>query len=186
MLPHPTTADPALLDRCVAGEASAWRALHDAYAPVVRSFLRRLGAAGPELDDAVQEVFVQLFRSLPRFERRAELKTWLYRICLTQAGRARRRRWVRGGLERLGLVGAPEPRTGLEWSEAEMHDRIGRAVGGLKPIHRGVFVMYELEGLSGEEIAQVVGCPTATVWRRLHDARIAFERLVREGAGGAP
>jgi RNA polymerase sigma-70 factor (ECF subfamily) len=178
-----------LVDRCVAGEAEAWRELHRAYHPVVRTFLRRLGMAPSELDDACQEVFVQMFRSLPSFERRAELKTWIYRLCVTHAGRVRRRRPLRNGLAWLGLAQAPEPATaGLTWSEGDVRRRVAEALDAMKPMSREVLVLYELEGLSGEEIAAVLGCPVATVWRRLHYARGEFSAIVlgEAGAEGTP
>ena len=67
----PTPADaPDLLDRCVAGDAHAWNELHAAYHPVALAFLRRPGLPPELADDACQEIFVQVFRYLPRFERR--------------------------------------------------------------------------------------------------------------------
>jgi RNA polymerase sigma-70 factor (ECF subfamily) len=173
----------SLVERCVAGEASAWRELHRTFYPTVRTFLRRMGVEGGENEDACQEVFVQVFRSLPRFEHRAELKTWLYRLCLTQASRARRRRALRLRVHLGALWGRPaEPQATQEWSEPQMGQRIGDALGRMKPHHREVFVLYELEALSGEEVAAILGCPEPTVWRRLHHARREFEALVT-GAG---
>jgi RNA polymerase sigma-70 factor (ECF subfamily) len=168
-----------LVDRCVAGEAEAWRELHRSYHPLVRTFLRRLGVAAVELDDTCQEVFVQMFRSLPGFERRAELKTWVYRLCVTHAGRLRRRRAVQKGLAWLRLAPPPPaPEAGLVWSEGEAGRRVAEALAAMKPLSREVLVLYELEGLSGDEIGRVLGCPVATVWRRLHYARGEFSALV--------
>jgi RNA polymerase sigma-70 factor, ECF subfamily len=179
-----TTAARSLVDRCVAGEAEAWRELHRTYHPIVRTFLRRLGVLGPEMDDACQEVFVQVLRSLSGFEQRAELKTWLYRLCLTQANRLRRRRVLR---DRWGARPATiDGDSGQEWSEEDMQRRVAKALGGMKARHREVFVLYELEGLPGEQIARILGCPEPTVWRRLHHARREFEALVTEGGENAP
>src|SRR5262245_35497646 len=66
-------ADSRLLDDCIEGNALAWRQLHRQYYPVAAAFLRKLGVRERDLDDASQEVFLQLFRYLPRFRREAEL-----------------------------------------------------------------------------------------------------------------
>jgi DNA-directed RNA polymerase specialized sigma24 family protein len=52
----------------------------------------------------------------------------------------------------------------------------------MKPIHRTVFVLYELEGCDGQEIARITDLPFGTVRRRLHDARAEFSALIEEGA----
>ena len=162
----------ALLERCVSGDQSAWRDLYRVYYPVAAAFLRKLGVKERELDDATQEVFVQLFRYLPRFRGDAQLKTWLFKLCTTQARRARRWRALSGALQRW--LSHEEPLTGLELSESAARQRVQRSLDSLNDGERLVLVLYEFEGLSGEEIAVVAGCPVATVWRRLHYARRRF------------
>jgi RNA polymerase sigma-70 factor, ECF subfamily len=170
----------SLVDRCVAGEAGAWRELHRTYYPVVRSFLRRMGVQAGEEEDACQEVFVQVLRYLKRFEQRAELKTWLYRLCMSQANVLRRRRALRSrfGFGRPAQPVALDGDAGRQWSEAEMDRQVAAALARMKPRHREVFVLYELEGLPGEQIARILRCPEPTVWRRLHHARQEFGALV--------
>ena len=75
----------ALVSRCVAGDEAAWAALYARYARAIAQFLKRLGVAPEALDDAVQEVFLQAFRSLDKFRGEAAIKTWLYRLAVTQA-----------------------------------------------------------------------------------------------------
>lgn len=176
----------ALVERCVSGDQAAWRDLYRVNYPVAAAFLRKLGVRDRELDDATQEVFVQLFRYLPRFRGDAQLKTWLYKLCMTQARRARRWRAVSGTLQRW--FSNEEPVTGLEFSEGEARKRVQAALDRLNDGERLVLVLYEFEGLSGEEIARVAGCPVATVWRRLHYARRRFTDSldVSEGAQNEP
>lgn len=174
--------DEDLIDRCVAGETQAWRELHRAYHGQVTRVLNRLGLPPAEIEDASQEVFVQVFRALERFEKRADLRTWVYRITVNEArrfGRSRVPRFLRS------LVGEPPDATdrvtGPELSETESARQVRRVLAQLKPPHRIALVLYEFEGLSGEQIAQVTGSPLATVWRRLHYARREFEGWFREG-----
>jgi RNA polymerase sigma-70 factor (ECF subfamily) len=162
----------ALVERCVSGDQAAWRALYRANYPIAAAFLRKLGVRNQELDDATQEVFVQLYRYLPRFRGEAQLKTWLYTLCTTQARRVRRWRAVSKTLQRW--FNSDGPVTSLEMSEGEALRRVQSSLDRLNDGERLVLVLYEFEGLSGEEIARVAGCPVATVWRRLHYARRRF------------
>jgi RNA polymerase sigma-70 factor (ECF subfamily) len=142
-----------------------------------------MGVAVDELEDACQEVFVQVFRYLGRFQHRADFQTWLYKLCLSQASRLRRRHKLQQALGWL-LGRESESRAasvGHDWSEAMAADRVRQALDKMKPIHREVFVLFELEGVEGDEIARVLGCPAATVRRRLHYARQEFEALLSAG-----
>jgi RNA polymerase sigma-70 factor, ECF subfamily len=169
----------SLVARCISGERQAWRELHQQYYPTVFGFLRKLGVRAPETEDACQEVFIQVFRYLATFEQRADLRTWLYKICLSQASRVRRRAAVRTALRWLiRSQGSSEGGLGAAWSEAEVQRRVYAALERMKFIHRAVFVLYELEGLSGQQVAEAVGVPFATVRRRLHNARAEFETLI--------
>jgi RNA polymerase sigma-70 factor (ECF subfamily) len=174
--------DDALVARCVTGDQLAWRDLYRVYFPIAGAFLRKLGVRPNELDDATQEVFVQLFRYLPRFRGEAQLKTWLYKLCFTQARRARRWRTLSGTLQRW--FGGEEATTGLEFSAAAARERVEHALDQLNDGERLVLVLYEFEGLSGEEIASLAGCPVATVWRRLHYARQRFVEALGIEPGG--
>lgn len=186
-LPGPAAAAPrvaqsALVSRCVAGDPEAWRTLHRSTHPIAAAFLRKMGVKDRDLEDACQEVFVQMFRYLPTFRGQAELKTWLYRLCITEAGNVRRRfrlaDAVRGLVRREAAARPPVSGPGM--SDEAARRRVEAALASLKEGERLVFVLYEMEGLSGEEIAEIVGCPVATVWRRLHYARRTFEAAVTQ------
>lgn len=188
MLPAPISeaalAGPpevVLVGRCVAGDELAWRELYRTHYAAAAAFLRKLGVREGDLDDATQEVFAQLFRSLPQFRREAQLRTWLYRLCATQARRLRRFRVVSAALGTwLGM--AKDAATGQELPTELARQRVAAALDRLNEGERLVFVLYELEGLSGEEVSQIAGCPIATVWRRLHYARARFRGAIEEEA----
>jgi len=142
-----------------------------------------MGVAKEDVEDVGQEVFVQVYKYLASFEERSDVRTWLYRICLSQAGRPRRRQRLTKILSGL-LTGAESvvPRSeGLSLSDQEAERRVRLALDGLGEKHRAVLLLFEAEGLSGEEIARVMECPVATVWSRLHYARQAFVQAVEEG-----
>jgi len=168
---------------CRGGDRGAWRELHRALYPTAIAFLRQMGVAKEDVEDVGQEVFVQVYKYLASFEERSDVRTWLYRICLSQAGRLRRRQRLTKILSGL-LTGAESvaPRSdGLSLSEQEAQRRVRLALDGLGEKHRAVLLLFEAEGLSGDEIARVMECPVATVWSRLHYARQAFVQAVEEG-----
>jgi RNA polymerase sigma-70 factor (ECF subfamily) len=170
---------PDLIDRCVAGDRRAWGELHRLYCPQALAFLRRLGVGPREAEDACQEVFLQIFRYLSRFERRADFRTWLYKLCISQAGRLRRKAVLLRPLAWLARRW-DESAVFPEWSASRAVELVDRALAALSPRQRTVFVLFEMEGLATAEIAALLGAPDATVRRQLQEARRGFERFVRE------
>ena len=168
-----------LVDDCADGDAAAWRRLHRRYYPIAGAFLRKLGVRDRDIEDAAQEVFLQVHKYLPSFRRESELSTWLYRLCITQARVARRRARVTDALRRvLAIAPAHELVSSHSLAEDAARKRIESALSALPEGERAVFVLYEMEGLPGKQIAEIVKCPEATVWRRLHYARQAFRRAI--------
>ena len=181
--PDAVLAPGSLVSRCVSGDAEAWRSLHRAYHPIAAAFLRKMGVKDGDLEDACQEVFVQMFRYLPTFRGQSELKTWLYRLCITEAGNVRRRFRLADSVRRLlrrELAARPAV-SGPGLSDEAARRRVEAALATLKEGERTVFVLYEMEGLAGEQIAEIAGCPVATVWRRLHYARRTFQAALAQG-----
>ena len=163
---------PLLLE-CARGNDQAWRSLHFRYFPLAVGFLRKLGVYEPDLEDASQEVFLQMHRYLPQFRGSSQLKTWLYRLCITQARHVRRRRRLAETL-RSWLSRTVEPHAGPEICEDSARRRIEKALGRLSEQERLALVLYEMEGLSGRQVAETLRCTEATLWRRLHYARKKF------------
>ena len=171
-----TVIEDTLVRNCRAGDSTAWRALHRRYYPVAVAFLRKLGALPEEIEDTCQDVFVELYRNLANFRGQAEMKTWLYRLCVTQARRTRTRSRVRQVLrEKLQRI-MPERLSGppATMTETTAMRRVAEALDQLNQGDRLVLVLYEFEGLPGKQIAEIASCPEATVWRRLHYARRSF------------
>jgi RNA polymerase sigma-70 factor, ECF subfamily len=162
-----------LVERCVAGEPSAWRGLHRKYHRTALSVLRRLGVRPEHLEDCCQDVFLDVFRYLPRFRQDADFRTWLYRVCISHARVSRRRARVAsliGGL----LSHSVSESVAHPFEEGQATRAIAGALEKLTEAERVVFVLFELEGVPGKEIATILECPEATVFRRLHHARKRF------------
>lgn len=175
--------DSPLLLACVRGSSEAWRSLHFRYYPVTIAFLRKFGVAEPDLEDAAQEVFLQMHRYLPRFRGNAELKTWLYRLCITQARHLRRRRRLSEAL-RSWFSRRPEAAqlSSPVFSEESASRRIRAALDTLREDDRLAVVLYEMEGLPGKEVAEILRWTEATLWRRLHYARKKFVAALEASA----
>jgi RNA polymerase sigma-70 factor (ECF subfamily) len=166
--------DADLVEQCVEGDGAAWRQLHRRYYPMAAAFLRKLGVPEHDLEDASQDVFLQMFRYLPRFRGDSELKTWMYRLCITQARRVRRFGRVTEALKRALSLTPAAIVSGPSFSEDHARRQIDAALSLLSDDDRAVFVLYEMEGMPGKEIATVLACPEASVWRKLHYARQRF------------
>lgn len=172
--------DPA--GRAASDEKLAWRGLYEENYSVARRFLLSMGVPTDALEDACQDVFLQAFRYLPKFRGDCSFKTWLYRICASEARRHRQRTRKRRSLLTLLITESSSPVVPGELGEGRAERLVNQALSQLSEAERLVFVLYELEGLAGKEIAEIARCPEATVWRRLHYARKNFRDYFSEHA----
>jgi RNA polymerase sigma-70 factor (ECF subfamily) len=165
--------------------------LYKEHADQVMRWALRLGGPGLDAEDVVHEVFLVVRRRLPEFRGDAKISTWLYRITERVVKEQSRKQRLRRALR--GLVGdyadeLPPERFGPYESVQRQHAArlVYKALDGLPRNHRTVVVLYELEGHSGEEIAELMGAKLATVWVWLHRGRAKFaERLRALGHGKA-
>jgi len=191
------TGDAALFERLRAGDGAALEPLMERFASRVYRVAHGVTGNAPDAEEVVQDVFLTLFRKAATFEGRAALGTWLYRIAFNTALNKRRgkRAQVEESLEdHLPRYTADGHREGdrsfllADWSQ--MPDEVllseeGRAVVRTAieclPAHyRVVLVLRDVEELSSEEVAEIVGETVASVKSRLHRARQALrEQLTR-------
>ena len=143
-----------------------------------------MGGPEADLEDLTQEVFIVVQRTLKSFDGR-NLPGWLYRIASHAVRDHRRKAWFRNlflrprdvVLEEVEQKG-PGPVEILERRESER--QLYRLLAKLSDRRRVTFVLFEIEGYSGEEIAALENVPVATVWTRLHHARKELAALVAE------
>jgi RNA polymerase sigma-70 factor (ECF subfamily) len=174
---------PRFLDRLRAGDAPAFEELVMTYQHRVFGVALRMLGNRAEAEDVAQEAFVRAHRALGAFRGDAKLSTWLYaitsRLCLNRLASGERRMARQGddALLRLSDAG-PRPDAALE--RRELETALGRAIAELPEDRRIVVVLRDLEGLSYEEIAQVLELELGTVRSRLHRARAELkEKLER-------
>jgi RNA polymerase sigma-70 factor, ECF subfamily len=170
------SAQTDLVARCQKGEKEALGELYRLYrAEVARNLHRMLGPGRGDLEDVLQEVFIEVFRSIGRFRGDAKITTWLYRVCVNVALQRLRKR------KRRAEVSSDDvgERSTDETPERELDNRrrldaVYRILDELSPKKRVVFILHEIEGREHKEIAGIVGAPVLTVRTRLHYARKEF------------
>jgi RNA polymerase sigma-70 factor (ECF subfamily) len=174
---------PRFLDRLRAGDAPAFEELVMTYQHRVFGVALRMLGNRAEAEEVAQEAFVRAHRALGDFRGDAKLSTWLYaitsRLCLNRLASGERRLTRQGedALLRLSDAG-PRPDAALE--RRELETALGQAIAELPEDRRIVVVLRDLEGLSYEEIAQVLELELGTVRSRLHRARADLkEKLER-------
>jgi len=163
---------------CQAPPAGAFEEIYRQWFRAVCAWIQSMGGPDADRDDIAQDVFLVVRRRLADFDG-ANLPGWLYRITQRQVRDFRRRAWFkhlfshRNPGEMGGSThGAANPATALERKEEER--MLWAILGKIREPRRLTFVLYEIEGLSGEEISQIQGIPLNTVWTRLHHARRDF------------
>lgn len=183
--------DRALIDRAAHGDRHAFTELYRRHVDAVYRRLAHLVGPDPEREDLLQQVFLDVFRAISSFRGDSAFSTWLYRIIVNVAYEHLRRRGRRTHsqlvAEDLELLMAP----GLSpEAAARQRQQVGLALtllGRLKPKKRIAFVLRVVEGLSLEEIAEIVGARAPAVGQRVKQAQrelvAMYEREERKRGG---
>jgi RNA polymerase sigma-70 factor (ECF subfamily) len=169
-------SDSGLMATLASGDGAALAVLHQRYARMICSLILRLDprASLEEAEDLTQDVFLTLYETADRYQEEGKLKSWLCGIAAKKARSARRRSWIRAGL--MGSNRGINPGHSSSYSSGtddrlEARREVAQALASLSDSQREVLVLHSIEGLSGEDIAQVLGIKTSAVWVRLHRAR---------------
>jgi RNA polymerase sigma-70 factor (ECF subfamily) len=180
--------DEYLVQELRAGVDSAYETLIDRYQQPVYNLVYRLLDDPSETSDVVQEVFLKVFRNIGCFRGNSSLKTWIYRIAYNEAWNHRRwftrHRRQEVGLEREDEGSVcfhdvlPDPgRSAFDIvSDRETHALIEEAMGDINPAFRAAVVLRDIEDLSYEEIAEVLGVSLGTVKSRILRGREALRK----------
>ena len=171
--------DAALVRRCLRGETEAIRALVERFQAEVFGLCVRVLQHRQDAEDVVQEVFLRIFRSLRRWDKRRPLRPWIMGITVNRC-----RTWLSQRARRPELVNylqdtAPSR---AEDDSTELVAEIQAALAGLRPDYRAVFVMFHELGQPYEDIAAALDRPVGTIKTWLHRARgELLQRLSHRG-----
>ena len=174
-----------LIEKCKQGDRRAYDTLIRNYEKRVYNLAYRLSGHYDEANDISVDAFIRVFQALRLFRGDANFSTWLFRI-VTNVYLDRRKRTR--NKQHLSLeeyieleensvarqVEDPAPSPALRAEERERHDMMQSAINSLPDYQRVMIVLYHTEGLSYEEIAEVLALPIGTVKSRLNRARLTL------------
>lgn len=170
-----------LVGRAATGDPGAQRALYDRHVERVYRLAHRMTGDDDLAADITQDTFIRAFERMGEFRQESAFGTWLHRIAVTTALvaiRSRKRRDRRfGPLDEASAIGQPDSH-----GEVLLRDRLHAAIDGLADGYRTVFVMYELEGYSHQEIADTLGVAVATSKGQLFRAKQRLREALRSVA----
>ncbi len=181
-------SDEELVLACAANDGRALDELFHRHAAQVHRVLARVGQIDRgDLEDVMQSTFLEVYRSAKRFGGRSAVSTWILGIAMNVSRHLRRgesrRRSAMAAVARV-TPGMDQLRPDDWASHRESLERMQSAFEALPHDFRVVFVLCDLEGLRGVEVARTLGLPEGTVWRRLHEARLRLRAQLHEGEGG--
>ena len=188
-----TDSDAWLVERAIAGEQAAFGLLVTKYRRRVQRLIGRMVRDADLVEDIAQETFVRAYKALPNFRGDAQFYTWLYRIAVNSAKKAlvelRRDPLI---FESSQKKNGDDNETSQAQDELTTHETpeslfaanevarvVNRALLQLPEDLRQAITLREIEGLSYEEIAAMMGCPIGTVRSRIFRAREAISERVK-------
>ncbi len=187
-MPHETadvesSPDRQLIERTAAGERAAFHALVDRYQAALFRYARNTTRTRQDAEDVLQETFLAAFRSAGGFRGEASVKTWLFTIARNAAfqirGASARVRKVDVDLATLGAQAGWGQDPEILLIRSQNKEILSRALAVLAPEDREILVLRDLEGLSGEDAAEVLGLGLPAMKSRLHRARLRLAGAVR-------
>ncbi len=184
--------DDELVARARNGDRGAYQILVERYQRRILSVVVGMVRNPDDGQEIVQETFIRAYRSLANFKGDSSFYTWLYRIAVNlsidfqrKAGKRTLVEFDEGNASQqdpgaigAGGYGSEDPFKRVR--DRELVGKIFEAIEGLTPDHRAVILLREVEGLSYEEISQVLDCSMGTVMSRLHYARKKLQSRLSE------
>jgi RNA polymerase sigma-70 factor, ECF subfamily len=188
-------AEATLIGRLRGGDPTALETLMEQFAPRVYRLAVGITRSEADAEEVVQDVFLSLFRKIGAFEGRAALGTWIYQVTVNAALLRRRGKRVEREVlleDHLPAFHEDGHREGdrawllADWSDTpeaellsrETRDAVRRMIAALPGPYRVVLLLRDMEGLSNEETAEILGESVASVKSRLHRARMALREQV--------
>jgi RNA polymerase sigma-70 factor, ECF subfamily len=171
-----------LIERCRAGDDTAFAELVDRYKAVVYGLVYRMTIDRSHVDDLAQDVFLKVHRGLPYFRGEARLSSWIYRIVANVCIQARSRRVPEVPLD-TGDEERPRREPGAPdaaFGEIELRDRLDKAIAQLPEQYRMLIAAHYLRGVQYEALAEALNIPLGTVKTHLHRAKRQLRELMEE------
>lgn len=182
-----------LIARCLHNDREAFGVLVERYAEPIINLAYRMVGDHMDAKDLAQETFLSAWKGLPQFRANARFSTWLYRIAVNKCTdylRARRRTDMPVDAEGESLdlaelainYGTPE----RDLSQKEMGIHLEQALQAIPVLYREAFILKHVEGLSYEEMSEILGVRSDTLKMRVYKARVALRRQLAAFMDSAP
>jgi len=173
----PTPEEVRLMDRVALEDVRAFEAIYRAYAPRVARFLRGMLRQPGLVDEVLDDTMLVAWRKAHTWDASSQLSTWLFAIAYRQALKALRRNAPVLALEDEPAT-APQAQPDGQLQQHQLRTELGVALEALSPDHRAVIELTYFQGRSCREIAEITGCPVATVKTRMFYARQKLKGLL--------
>lgn len=174
--------EQALIDQCKAGQRDAQRELYERYARAMYNICTRMLGGTADAKDAMQEAFIDAFKSIDKFEGQSTFGAWLRRIvinqCITLLNKRNKLKWVAIDEHPEQLSEDATDVAELEWSSAEVND----AIKQLPTKARAVFTLYCLEGYDHQEISQILSVSVGTSKSQYNRARQLLRATLKQNS----
>jgi len=170
--------DTDVIAACRRGDPDAFRLLFETYKDRVYSIALRYSGDATTAMDIAQDTFLKLLSCIGEFRGEANFETWLFRLVVNRCldHHRRGRRWIPMVADLINLVRTSGETVLHELLRTEFESSVQEVVGTLVPEQRIVVVLRYTEGLSYEQIGEILGCSTGTVGSRLNRAHKVLER----------
>lgn len=177
------SSDLDLARRCVRGETEAQRAFFRAHRDRVHCVLYRILGSNREIDDLIQDAFLEIFRSLNSFRGEAQLGTWIDRICVRVARRHFGKRRPRAApLELVAVADDPATRPDRRVEARDAARRLYAILDRVEVSHRIAFVLHVIDGRSLAEVAEATEATVIATKLRVWRTRKRIEEAARKDA----
>jgi RNA polymerase sigma-70 factor (ECF subfamily) len=176
-----------LIAHCINGDARAYAELFRTHKEVIHRMVYRILGPSPGIDEIIQDVFVEIFKSLKSFAWKAQFSTWVYRITANVCMQYLRTKHSKAERMSAGAEPGAEELPGTGFSDGETYTgrretlrRIYEALDRIHPKKRLVVVLHDMNGSTMEEIAEITKVPVGTVKSRLFHGRDRLKKLLKD------
>ncbi|MCL4263876.1 MAG: RNA polymerase sigma factor [Anaerolineae bacterium] len=183
--PYADVENEAVIARCLVGEEAAYVALYNLYAGMIYRLVYSMLQDREDAEEVLQDSFEYAFRKLGDFDaHKSAFKTWLYRIAISRCHNKRRRKWLptfslsHQDARQAADEETPTPDETVRLTETQQ--AVWHALQQLTPKLRETAVLRYYEGLSYQEIGDILGIPAKTAESRMRLAHQALRDLLQE------
>jgi RNA polymerase sigma-70 factor (ECF subfamily) len=180
--PLHTKSDEVIITLVHQGEQGAFRILVERYQERIRNLIYSIFHEQQVVDDLSQEVFIKAYEALPQFRFQSSFYTWLYRIAVNKSRDELRKRKVRRWFSLQTMLESGDKDLGskivVEQYDNELQELLAAGLKTLPEKYRIAIILKDVDGLSYEEIAEIMECEIGTVKSRLSRARAMLRKVL--------